>query len=97
MKNLTIIQFTPEELRDLIAQVIDEKIDGFNKDGNGADRLLTKKEICEQMRIKPSTFELHREGLIKYGLFQPAGKGSSYRMRIKDLEKYINSLIQKIQ
>lgn len=55
--------------------------------------LLTSHDICDALRIKRTTFDRFKTGLYRFGLHQQNGRGSEYRMKQEDFEKYINSKI----
>lgn len=93
------LEFPSEKFKSIIASTFSELLEKELKPLILHDKkyepLLTKRDVCKKMQIKPSTFEYHKNMLMEFGMFQPNGEGSSFRMRSGDLERYIDHLISK--
>ena len=91
------LEFPSKEFKSIIAstfsELLEKELRPVLQSNFQQQKLLTKKEICNKLQIKPSTFEHHKEQLMEFGMFQPNGNGSSFRMRSDDLEKFIDHLI----
>jgi len=51
--------------------------------------LMTKDDICEYLRIAPTTFDRRITGLVRYGAWKD---GKEWRMKRADFENYVNHL-----
>jgi len=58
MKNLQFIQTSPEELNELIQTGVKNQLEQLTKNlskENAADEILTRKEVCNLLKINAST------------------------------------------
>ena len=69
MKNLQLIETTPEELNELIQNGVKNQLESLKKDlknQSNIDEVLTRNEVCELLKINPSTlWQWTKKGKVK--------------------------------
>lgn len=97
MPDLTIIQMSPDQIRDLVNEALAKAVAEAKEFYRQTEKetidtsLLNANEICKFLNIGRTRFEHYKKELIKAGMFKLGKDNSSYLMKREDFDKWLST------